>query len=410
MIPVPTPSTNYIEYQLLASGPICDRTFSVSNFMVDGPIELKNWQQPIHIARSGTDTKTRKLPLPDPNQPPQKRQEARKNIQKSRRGFPFHLEDASKKNVFNGHMELDQSNRFEPNQSNKYVIFKRENGVFKVIPCDDWYSFKRESKNIPLSYEDAERILKERVKGERNSEKDKDKEKTTASPVEPPKRNTIMAFIKKEEQKEIKPTKDRFNATGEVVELDEEDLSGLGRPKAKKKDKGENMDYDDDFDTDNKEDKLSVKSFEKKKLSSEAKEVKKLMKGEEDDFSDDEEKEFIGVEDLLEKKIKEPKAGEKRAADTQVSGATKKARTDGSAVAGSAPNAISEKEVEKQIRDYLTINGKVPLSKLISKFRSIINSIGKDTFIILLKRVTEAKKEDGQVFIFLKDDQYRDFR
>jgi len=36
------------------------------------------------------------------------------------------------------------------------------------------------------------------------------------------------------------------------------------------------MDYEDDFDDDNKEDKLSVTSYESQKLSSDAKEVKKI--------------------------------------------------------------------------------------------------------------------------------------
>jgi len=81
------------------------------------------------------------------------------------------------------------------------------------------------------------------------------------------------------------------------------------------------MDYDDEFDDDNREDKLSTNSFESKKLSTDAKETKKLMKekgheGFEDDFSDDDDQEFVGVEDLLEKtKTKDPKTGEKRSAD-----------------------------------------------------------------------------------------------
>jgi len=195
------------EFQLLSCGPLADRTYAVGLFMVDGVLDLSNWQPPIHIARSGTDTKTRKLPLPDPSKPPQKRQEARKAIQKSRRGHPFHLEDASKKNLFNGHLELDQSNRFEPQQSNKYVIFKSEGGAFKVIPCDDWYSFKREPKNIPLPLEEAEKLLKEWVKGERAS----------ANTGEMAKASNIrdkMSQIKKEDR-EKKPSKDKFNATGE---------------------------------------------------------------------------------------------------------------------------------------------------------------------------------------------------
>jgi len=194
--------------------------------MVDGVLDLSNWQPPIHIARSGTDTKTRKLPLPDPSKPPQKRQEARKAIQKSRRGHPFHLEDASKKNLFNGHLELDQSNRFEPQQSNKYVIFKSEGGAFKVIPCDDWYSFKREPKNIPLPLEEAEKLLKEWVKGERASANTGEMAKAS---------NIRDRFIKKEDS-EKRPSKDKFNATGEEAELEDDDFGGKA-PKRKKKKK-----------------------------------------------------------------------------------------------------------------------------------------------------------------------------
>jgi len=176
------------------------------------------------------------------------------------------------------------------------------------------------------------------------------------------------------------------------------------------------MDYEDDFDDDNKEDKLSVTSYESQKLSSDAKEVKKLIRekghdGFDDDLSDDEDKEFAGVDDLLEKKEKkEPKSGDKRSAEAQTTpGNTKKARTDAANGTG-APAGISEKEVEKQIRDFLNITGKVPLSKLINKFRTTISAIGKPAFVNLMKRITEAKKEDGQTLIYLKDDQYRDFR
>jgi len=139
--------------------------------------------------------------------------------------------------------------------------------------------------------------------------------------------------------------------------------------------------------------------------------IREKVEGE-DDFSDDEDKEFAGVDELLEKKLaKEPK-GEKRAADSQATpGSAKKQRTDGAANGGPAsPPGISEKDVEKQIRDFLSDLGKVPLSKLINKFRTTISTIGKPAFKNLMKRITEAKKEEGQTLIFLKDDQYRDFR
>jgi len=204
-----------------------------------------------------------------------------------------------------------------------------------------------------------------------------------------------------------------------MVELDDEDLKGLVPGRRKKKDKGEDMDFDKDFDDDNKEDKLTNNSFEVGKLSSTSKEVKKLMKTEKgtevDEFSDDEDKEFAGVEELLDKKQKETKTGEKRPNESQGSSNPKKARTDGAngggnGGAGGATSVISEKEFEKQVREFLTLQPKVSLSKLITKFRSTISSIGKPAFKQLLKRIAEAKKEDGQTFIVLKDDQYKGFR
>jgi len=103
-----------------------------------------------------------------------------------------------------------------------------EVGAFKVIPCDDWYSFKREPKNIPLPLEEAEKLLKEWVKGERAS----------ANTGEMAKASNIrdkMSQIKKEDR-EKKPSKDKFNATGEEVELEDDDFGGFA-PKRKKKKK-----------------------------------------------------------------------------------------------------------------------------------------------------------------------------
>jgi len=413
----PQSTTRELHYQLLASGPLPDRTYTVANFIVDGPsnIDLSNWQSPIHIARAGNDTKTRRLPQPDPSHPPEKRQEARKTIQKSRRGYPFHLEDASKKNCFNGHLELEQSNKFEPEQSNKYVIFKSENGVFKVIPCDDWYSFKREPKNTPLPLEEAERILKEQKKGERG-EKGEKAEKAAEKPttVEPKMNNKfrdkIVSIKKENKEKETRPLKEEFNATGEEVEHEDEEISGFPKRQKRKEKKGEDMDFDKDFDDDNKEDKLGVTAFEKPSLSTDAKEVRKLINKDDDDFSDDDEKEFDGVDELFSTDKKQPKEANKRAADAQgTPGNAKKPRTDGAAN-GNGNAAVSERDVEKQVRDFLTINGKVELPKLLTRFSRIINVIGKVAFKNLMKRLAEAKKEDGRTFIYLKDDQYRDFR
>jgi hypothetical protein len=111
---------------LLGSGPVTDKTYAVAHFMTDrNELEFSNWQPPIHIARVYGESKGgRKNALPAPNATPEQRQDSRKSIQRSRRNYPFHMEDASKKNVFNAYFEGDQSNRFDPSSSYKYVILK----------------------------------------------------------------------------------------------------------------------------------------------------------------------------------------------------------------------------------------------------------------------------------------------
>jgi hypothetical protein len=181
--------------------------------MVD-QLDFSNWQPPIHIARMYGDSKgSRKIPLPPPNATTELKQDIRQNIQKSRRNYPFHVEDASKKNVFNAYFEADQSNRFDHNGSYKYVILKSFENTFRVIPCDDWYTFKREQTNPTLTLEEAEKIMKERMKGERQTSENL-----------PQKPNKLLSMIKEESPKEIQNPKD-FNATGDI-EADEDD--GLG--------------------------------------------------------------------------------------------------------------------------------------------------------------------------------------
>jgi len=148
---------------------------------------------------------------------------------------------------------------------------------------------------------------------------------------------------------------------------------------------------------------------------------KKTSEKHDDDISDDEDKEFQGVDELFEKKVlKEPKAGEKRGAnETQNPPATKKTRGGAANPATPAdPNAVkiltknppSEKEVEKQIREFLTVQGKVPLNRVLQKFKDVISVITTATFKEILKRLVEAKQENNVTFLYLKDDQYREFR
>jgi hypothetical protein len=193
--------------------------------MVD-QLDFSNWQAPIHIARVYGDSKSRKIPLPPPNAAVELKQEIRQNTQKSRRNYPFHMEDASKKNVFNAYYEADQSNRFDTTGSYKYVILKSFESTFRVIPCDDWYTFKREQKNPTLSLEEAEKIMKERMKGER----------TSAPEVPAQKPNKLLLLIKEESasQREPQAAKVDFNPTGD---MDAEDDEGLGTSFKKKKKK-----------------------------------------------------------------------------------------------------------------------------------------------------------------------------
>jgi hypothetical protein len=174
------------------------------------------------------------------------------------------------------------------------------------------------------------------------------------------------------------------------------------------------MDFDDEFDDDNKEDRFNKHTdFEVGKLSADSKDLKKLMREKsteryDDDLSEDEDKEFAGVEDLLEKKIKEAKPGEKRANEGQTPTTSKKARSDASAV--NTKNPPTEKEVEKQIREFLSVQGKVQLTKVLAKFKDVISVISKESFREILKRLVEAKQENKVTYLYLKDDQYREFR
>jgi len=239
--------------------------------------------------------------------------------------------------------------------------------------------------------------MKERMKGER-----------TSAPEVPAQKSNILSLLKDSLEKVPPKAKVDFNPTGDI---DAEDDEGLGTSfKTKiKRDKGEDRDFDDEFDDDNKEDRVNKhKDFEVGDLSADSRELKIIMKESterhDDDLSEDEDKEFAGLEDLLEKKIKEPKPGEKRANEGQTPTTSKKARSDPSA------NNLTEKEVEKQIREFLSVQGKVQLTKVLAKFKEAISVIPKASFREILKRLVEARKENNVTYLYLKDDQYREFR
>jgi len=195
------------------------------------------------------------------------------------------MEDASKKNVFNAYFEGDQSNRYDSASSYKYVILKsipEKNNTFRVIPVDDWYTFKREQTNPTLSLEEAEKMMKERMKGERGQSNTTDT--TTATPTATPivaKVPKFMLIMKEEPRGENLLVKQDFNPTGDVdIEDDEEGLSNPFKSKKKEK-KGEDFDFEDEFDDDNKEDRYRRNNEfndDKKNLSAESKDLKKLMR------------------------------------------------------------------------------------------------------------------------------------
>jgi len=147
-------------------------------------------------------------------------------------------------------------------------------------------------------------------------------------------------------------------------------------------------------------------------LSADSKDLKKLMREKsteryEDEDLSEEEKEFIGVEDLLEKKVKDAKVGEKRTPEGQTPATAKKTRTENGS---NIKNPPTEKEVEKQIREFLSVQGKVPLTRVLTKFKDVISVISKESFREILKRLVEAKQENKITYLYLKDDQYREFR
>jgi hypothetical protein len=253
--------------------------------------------------------------------------------------------------------------------------------------------------------------MKERMKGETRGQNNTTETATPAAIPTPAKVPKFMLIMKEEPQKESNIKQD-FNATGDIeIEDDEEGLGNSFKVKKKEK-KGEDFDFEDEFDDDNKEDRFRRNSDfndDKKNLSADSKDLKKLMREknqEGDDFSDDDEKEFEGLQDLLEKKGKEAKPGEKRPADAQTPTNAKKPRTESTP---NGKNPVSEKEIEKQIREYLSVHGKVPLNKVITKFRDVA-TISKQSFRDVLKRLVEAKQENKVTYLYLKDDQYREFR
>uniref|UniRef100_A0A6B2LF76 Uncharacterized protein n=1 Tax=Arcella intermedia TaxID=1963864 RepID=A0A6B2LF76_9EUKA len=241
-----------------------------------------------------------------------------------------------------------------------------------------------------MSYEEAERILKERSKAEKSEAKKTEKvEKSHSEP-----RSHLSTILKSMEEAQEKTTTARPN------EEAEEEIKGK---KKKKSEKPEELDFDDVFEDDNKEDKVVVKQEKKKKLSKNSKEVKKLISPK--NWSDDEEKDFPGVEAFFEDS--KSSAAEKRAADPQAPQSTaKKPRTD----AGRTAAVSTEKEIEKKIVDFLNLNGKCPLPKLIKYITPFLAGTSKDTLKSILKRIAEAKKDGGETWLYLKSDQYGEYR
>jgi len=95
-------------------------------------------------------------------------------------------------------------------------------------------------------------MMKERMKGERGKAKE---EVPDIAPVVTKGVPKVLLMMKEEPKKELNLKQD-FNPTGDV-EIEEDD-EVLGNPfKTKKKEKGEDFDFDAQFDDDNKEDRFT---------------------------------------------------------------------------------------------------------------------------------------------------------
>ena len=70
---------------------------------------------------------------------------------------------------------------------------------------------------------------------------------------------------------------------------------------------------------------------------------------------------------------------------------------------------VLEKDFENQIRDAILVRGKMSTKELINKFKPIIKKSpeAKDVFTSIVKRIGVSHKEDGQTYLVLKDDTYR---
>jgi len=161
------------EFLLLASGPSPDSSTNIAKFN-DGShsVEPANWQHPIFLTRENKDGKevnVRRAPL-DTDVPLGQRVEYRKMVQKNKRQLNWRIEDAQKANSFIGAVEGISAG--------PYALFKKEEGnVFRVIPVEEWFTFKRKSKLKALTIEEAEALMKASKPGEKMQTKNTIKEK-----------------------------------------------------------------------------------------------------------------------------------------------------------------------------------------------------------------------------------------
>jgi len=167
------PRTAATEFVLLASGPSPETSISIAKFN-DGSnaVEPANWQHPIFLTRENKDGKevnVRRAPL-DSDVPLAQRLEYQKMVQKNKRQLTWRIEDVQKANNFIGAVE--------GHGAGPYVLFKKEEGnVFRVIPVEEWFVFKRKSKLKALTIEEAEALMKATKPGEKMQTKSTKKEK-----------------------------------------------------------------------------------------------------------------------------------------------------------------------------------------------------------------------------------------
>eukprot|EP00029_Vermamoeba_vermiformis_P006752 TRINITY_DN2727_c0_g1_i1.p1 TRINITY_DN2727_c0_g1~~TRINITY_DN2727_c0_g1_i1.p1 ORF type:complete len:416 (-),score=118.20 TRINITY_DN2727_c0_g1_i1:44-1147(-) len=341
------------------------------------------------------------------------------------RAKPWILEDDNKSVLLKGQLEggfkqnapvvTENARQLANVDRPRYFIFVKEGDYFSVIAIEDWYKFYPFNPHLQqMTLEEAEVKLAEIRKKE-----------DTGEPT--PKASRVKKEKADDENKNV--DFDKFHAFGDIVE-DEDNDRELERDA---EEKGEEFDFNNRFDDDQKEDVVAIKEEEREQnqfeLTDAGKELKKLVRGldntlfesDDDESSDDS---FEDSDDSNEKKQKSAKKDdktdktpakvksepssdnipEKEQATTPAPSAKKRKHEDESPTANKKAKTSSsaDKELEDEMRQYLLVRGKIPLLELVKKFKTALSK-SKDQFAAAVKKVANSSKEDGETYVTLKE-------